>query len=74
MKLTVFIKTIPDSRIRVSLSMNDDIILKINGNGIENVLEKIHDLRENILYMFSFEKLLSDEQEIIRPILNDDDQ
>ena len=52
----------------------DDIILKINGNEIENILEIIHDLRENILYMLSFEKFVNDEQEIIRPILNDDDQ
>ena len=29
-----FYKTIPDSRIRVSLSIIDDIILKINNNDI----------------------------------------
>ena len=69
-----FYKTIPDSRIRVSLSVIDDIILEVNGNGIEKILEKIHDLRENILYMLSFEKFVNDEQEIIRPILDDDDQ
>ena len=32
-----FYKTIPDSRIRVSLSIIDDIFLKINGNEIENI-------------------------------------
>ena len=69
-----FYRTIPDSRIRVSLSIIDDIILKANGNEIENSLENIHDLRENILYMPSFEKLLRDEQEIVRTNLNDDDQ
>ena len=69
-----FYKTIPDSRIRVSLSIIDDIISKINGNEIENILEIIHDLRENIIYMLLFEKFVNDEQELIRPILNDDDQ
>ena len=69
-----FYKTIPDSRIRVSLSIIDDIIIKINGNENENFLENIHDLRENILYTLSFEKFVNDEQEIIRPILNDEDQ
>ena len=63
-----FFKTIPDSRIRVSLSIIDDIILKINNNDIEDVIENLHDLRENILYMLSFEKFIRDE-----PILNEDD-
>ena len=31
-----FYKTIPDSRIRISLSITDDLILKINNNDIEN--------------------------------------
>ena len=69
-----FYKTIPDSKSRVSLSIIEDIILKISNNDIENIIEDIHDLRENILYMLSFEKLVRDEQEIVRPILNDDDQ
>ena len=69
-----FHKTIPHTRILVSVSIIDDIILKNNGNEIENILENIHDLRENIIYMLSFEKFVNDEQEIVRPILNDDDQ
>ena len=51
-----FYKTIPDSKIRVSLSIIDDIILKINNNDIEDILGKIDDLGENIIYMLSFEK------------------
>ena len=58
-----FYKTIPDGRIRVSLSIIDDIILKITDNGIENILQNIHDLRENILYMLSFEKFIRDEEQ-----------
>ena len=46
-----YFETIPDSRIRVSLSIIDDIILKINNNDIETIIENFHDLRENILYM-----------------------
>ena len=67
-----FYKTIPDSRIRVSLSKIDDIILKINNNDIDDIIENIHDLRENIVYMLSFEKLIRDEQQTDRPILNED--
>ena len=46
----------------MSLSIIDDIILKINNYDVENILENIHDLRENILYMLSFEKTVIDEQ------------
>ena len=55
-----FYKTIPHTRIFVNLSIIDDIILKINDNDIENIIENIHDLGENILYMLSFEKLYKD--------------
>ena len=58
-----FCKTIPDNRIRVSLSIFDDIILKTNNNDIEDILENIDDLREIILYMLSFEKTVRDEQQ-----------
>ena len=68
-----FYKTIPYTRILVSLSIIDDIILKIYGNEIENILENIHDLRENVLYMISFEKFIIDEQQTVNSILNDDD-
>ena len=71
-KFNSFYKTIPDRGIRVSLYIIDDIILKINNNDIEDILEIIHDLGENILYMLSIEKLIRDEQRIIRPIMSDD--
>ena len=59
-----FYKTSPDSRSRVNLSIIDDIILIINNNDIQDIIENIHDLREIILYMLSFEKLIRDEQQI----------
>ena len=61
-----FYKTIPDSRIRVNLSIDDDIILKNNNNDFEKNIEKLHDLRENKFYMLAFGKLIRDEQQIIR--------
>ena len=69
-----FYKTIPHTRNLVSLSIIDEINLKNNNNDIENIIENIHDLRENILYMLSFEKLVTHEQQIEKPILNDNDE
>ena len=55
-----FHETIPHTTIIATLSIIDDIILKIHDNDIKNNIEKIHDLRENILYMLSSEKLIKD--------------
>ena len=41
-----FYKTIADSRIRISLSIIDDIISKSNNIDVENINEKTHDLGE----------------------------
>ena len=60
-----FYKTIPYTRILVSLSTIDDIILKIKSGDIENILDDIHNLRENILSMLSFEKTVNDEQQTL---------
>ena len=69
-----FNKTIPHTRILVSLPIIDDIILKINNIDIENIIENIDNLRENILYMLAIEKLVRDEQQkVVEPILNDDE-
>ena len=40
------------------------MILKTHDTDIENIIENIHDPRENVLYMISFEKLVRDEQQI----------
>ena len=66
-------KTIPYTRILVSLSIIDDIISKIITNEIVDILENIHDLRENIIYMLSFENFVRDKQQTDEPILNEDD-
>ena len=58
--IDIFHKTSPASRIKVSSSLIDEIILKINVSDIENVIEGVHDLGEKIIYMLSFEKLVRD--------------
>ena len=55
-----FFKLIPNTTLLTSLNLIDDIILKINDNDIEKINDNIHDLRENILYMLSIEKLIED--------------
>ena len=55
-----FYKTIPNNTLLTGLSIIDDIILKVDDNVTENIIDNIHDLRENILYMLSFEKLIKD--------------
>ena len=57
---TTFYKSIPNNILLTSLSVIDDIILKIIDKDIENIIDNIHDLRENIVYMLSFEKLIKD--------------
>ena len=47
----------------MSLSIIDDIILKFNSGDIEKILNDVHSLRENILYMLSFEKTVNDEKQ-----------
>ena len=51
-----FYKKIPYTRTLVTLGIIVDIILKINNNVIEFILNEIHNLREQILYMLSSEK------------------
>ena len=64
-----FYKTIPYTRILVSLSIIDDIILKIQSNEIEKILENIHDLRRNIIYMLPCEKTVNDKK---KKVIDDD--
>ena len=59
-----FHETIPVSGILITLSIIDVVILKIFDNHIEDIIEIIHDLRENILYMISFESVVKEEEDI----------
>ena len=55
-----FKNTIPHLSIIDTLSLIDDITLKIHNNNFEDVIENIHELRESLLYMLSFDKLIKD--------------
>ena len=67
-----FYKTIPYTRILVSLGISDDIILKISNDDIENIPDDVHNLRETVLYMLSCEKTIKDEQQ--QNLINGDDK
>ena len=67
-----FYKTIPYTRILETLGIIDDIILKINNDDIESILDDIHNLREQILYMLSCEKTIREEQTMIESGLIDE--
>ena len=56
-----FHETRPVSRILITLSIINVVILKINDNDIENVIENFDDLRSNIIYMIGFEKVVKDD-------------
>ena len=55
-----FYKTIPYTTLLTSLSIIDYTFMKTNDNDIETINDNIQDLRENILYILSFEKLNKD--------------
>ena len=52
-----FHETMPASKILVSQSNIDDMILKIHDIYLGDILYKIHDLRENIIYMIGYKKV-----------------
>ena len=56
-----FYETIPPSRRLVSLSISDDKISTIIDNDVDDIFDKLHDLRENVLYMIGIEKLVREE-------------
>ena len=58
-----FYNHIPGERINISLSLIDDIILKIYNNETDDIIKIIHKLREQILYMISFQKTIEDDQD-----------
>ena len=51
-----FHETVPRSKILEGQSIIDYMILKINENEIENIVDKIYDLRENTIYTIGYKK------------------
>ena len=58
----IFHEVISASTILISLGNIDDMNLKINDSDFDDTLDKLHDLREKILYMIGFEKLVREEK------------
>ena len=48
--IKIFCETIPSRRILVSLSIIDNMILKILDNDIDDIVRQVHSLRENVIY------------------------
>ena len=55
-----FHDTIPPSRKLTTLSLIDSIILKLHDKYLENIQDDMYDVRENVMYMLSFEKLVEE--------------
>ena len=54
-----FLETIPP-KILASLFIIDDMILKFFDDDFENIFDNFHDLRDNDLYMLSFQKVVKE--------------
>ena len=57
-----FYETIPQNRILITLGIFAEMIVKINDNGVNDIRDKLHDIRKNILYMIGFQKLAGEEK------------
>ena len=55
-----FYDTIPQERLLISLNIIDNIILKIYDDDTQEINNEIFKLREQILYMLSFQKTSKD--------------
>ena len=68
--LNRFYNTIPQSRILTTLSLIDDVILKLQDKNIEGIQDDMYSVRENVMYMISLEKFFNE-----NPVCdeNDDD-
>ena len=63
-----FHNTIPPSRILTTLSLIDDIILKLHDKNLGGIQDDTHSVRENVLYMLTLEKFVDE-----NPVGDDND-
>ena len=56
-----FHNTITSSRILTTLSLIDDIILKLHCRNLEGIQDDMYSVRENVMYMLSFEKFVDED-------------
>ena len=59
--LKYFYDKIPSERILISLYIIDDIILKMYNKETDDIVKNVNKLREEVLYMLSFEKTAKDD-------------
>ena len=53
-----FHNTIPQTRKITTLSLIDDIVLKLHDKNLEGIQDDMYSVRENVMYMLFFENLL----------------
>ena len=56
--INIFHETIPVSRLLITLTIIDVVILNSSDDDIENIIKNFHELRANTLYMIGFEKVV----------------
>ena len=70
--INIFHQTIPPSRILKTPSLIDDIIIKLHDKNLEGIQDDMYSVRENVMYMLSFEKFV-DENPVCDEVDDDDD-
>ena len=55
-----FHEAVPASRVLITLSLIDDIMLKLHNRTFEGIQNDMYDVRENVMYMVSFEKFVEE--------------
>ena len=56
-----FYQSIPPSRILTTLSLLDDVVLKLHDKNLEGIQHDMYHTRENVMYMLSFEKFVDND-------------
>ena len=56
-----FHKAVPASRMLTILSLIDDLILKLHNKILEGIQNDMYDVRENVMFMLSFEKFVEED-------------
>ena len=55
-----FLETIPSGRILPTLSLLDDVNLKLHDKNLEGIQDDMYSVRENVMYKLSFEKFVNE--------------
>ena len=57
---------VPPSRVKLSLSVSVDMILKISDNDYAKIMDKLNELKEKILYMIGFHRVVREDVDKVR--------